>query len=194
MLLAQLPDDPEVRGLLALMLLLDARRAARTDATGELVPLAEQDRSRWDRDRIAEGTTLLDGAIGSGRVGEYQLQAAIAALHDRAETADATDWRRILVLYEMLLRASDSPVVALNHAVALAMVHGPAAGLARLDALACDPRIASHYRLDAVRGHLHERAGDPAAAIRHYLAAARGTKSLPERNFLLTRAARLREG
>src|SRR6185295_13018743 len=154
------PDHAEVAGLLALMLLTDARRAARTGPAGELIPLDEQDRSRWDAAAIAEGVALISATLPRGAVGAYQLQAAIAAVHDEAESADATDWPQILALYGLLLEMSDNPMVALNHAIAVAMVHGPAAGLARLDALASDERLAGHHRLDAVRGHLMERAGD----------------------------------
>ena len=158
-----LPDDGEVAGLLALMLLIDARRPARTDAAGELVPLAEQDRARWDRGRIVEGTALLDGVVGKGPVGEYQLQAAIAAVHDRAAHADETDWPQILALYGLLERMTGNPVVTLNRAVAAAMADGPAAGLAVLDEV--DERLSGHYRLDAVRAHLLELAGDTDAAF-----------------------------
>lgn len=191
MLRARLPEDAEVAGLLALMLLTDARRAARSGGAGELVPLDDQDRSRWDRDRITEGTALVEAAMARGAVGPYQVQAAIAALHDEAPSTEATDWRQIRALYELLLRMEDNPMVALNHTVALAMVEGPAAGLARLDELGRDPRLADHYRLDAVRAHLLERAGDVAAAIERYRAAAARTQSLPERDYLLQRAARL---
>ena len=184
------PDDGEVAGLLALMLLIDARRPARTDAAGELVPLAEQDRARWDRSRIVEGTALLDGVVGKGPVGEYQLQAAIAAVHDRAAHADETDWSQILALYGLLERMTGNPVVTLNRAVASAMADGPAAGLAVLDEV--DERLSGHYRLDAVRAHLLELAGDTDAAFAHYRAAAARTTSLPEQRYLATRAARLR--
>jgi len=151
MLRRLVPDDPEVTELLALMLLTDARRAARTGPAGELVPLDQQDRSLWDRAAIEEGIALVTEALPRGAVGPYQVQAAIAAVHDEAESVEATDWPQILGLYGLLLRMSDSPMVALNHAVAIAMVHGPAAGLERLDAVAHDPRIAGHHRLDAVR-------------------------------------------
>jgi RNA polymerase sigma factor (sigma-70 family) len=190
LLLALLPDDAEVAGLLALLLLTDARRAARTGPAGELIPLDEQDRSRWNRAQIDEGIALVSGALPRG-AGPYALQAAIAAVHDEAPHAADTDWPQILALYGVLMRASDNPVVALNHAVAAAMVRGPDAGLALLDGLASDPRIAGHHRLDAVRGHLHERAGRPAQARAHYLAAAERTASTPERDFLLARAVRL---
>ncbi|HYU84838.1 MAG TPA: sigma-70 family RNA polymerase sigma factor, partial [Kribbellaceae bacterium] len=149
---ALLPDHGEVTGLLALMLLTDARRPARAGAVGELVPLAEQDRSAWDRELIAEGVALVSAALPKGAVGEYQLQAAIAALHDTAERAEDTDWEQILGLYELLERLSGNPMVALNRAVAAAMVHGPAAGLELMKPL--DEQLPGHYRLDAVRGHL----------------------------------------
>jgi RNA polymerase sigma factor (sigma-70 family) len=193
MLLRLLPGQAEVEGLLALMLLTDARRAARTGPVGVLVPLDEQDRARWDRTSIAEGVALVSAALGRGAVGPYQLQAAIAAVHDEAANADATDWPQILALYGLLQRMSDNPMVDLNHAIAVAMVHGPAAGLTRLDALAADARLAQHHRLDAVRAHLLERAGDRAGAIAGYRRAAARTTSEAERNYLLARAARLGE-
>ncbi len=192
MMARRLPDDPEVAGLLALMLLLDARRPARTDAEGELIPLAQQDRNRWDRTRIAQGVALLDRGLGRGAVGEYQLQAAIAALHDQAPRAEDTDWPQILGLYGLLDRMTGNPIVTLNRAVAAAMAHGPAAGLALLDTV--EGRLAGHHRLDAVRAHLLEMAGDSEAALEHYRAAASRTTSLPERRYLTTRAARLRKG
>ena len=185
----QLPEDAEAAGLLALMLLIDARRPARVDASGDPIPLADQDRSRWDRARIAEGVTILDAAIATGRVGEYQFQAAIAAIHDRAPTAAETDWSQIAALYEMLERITGSPVVRLNRAVAAGMADGPAAGLALLDGL--DGTVAAH-RLEAVRAHLLEMAGDADGAVRHYQAAARLTTNLPEQRYLAMRAARLR--
>jgi len=148
-----LPADPEVAGLLALMLLTDARRATRTGPDGRLIPLDEQDRSRWDRVSIAEGVALLSGALPRGSVGPYQLQAAVAAVHDEAPSAEETDWPQILALYGVLARVSDSPMVQLNRAIALAMVQGPAAGLAALDALDADERVAGHHRLPAVRAH-----------------------------------------
>ena len=187
-----LPTDGEVAGLLALMLLIDARRAARTDSAGELIPLAEQDRALWDRALIAEGVTLIDSAVEQGAVGEYQIQAAIAALHDRAPNADDTDWPQILALYGLLERMTGNPVVTLNRAVAVAMVDGPAAGLALLDGI--DERMAGHYRLDAVRAHLVEMAGDTEAAVALYRAAAGRTTSLPEQRYLAARAARLAQG
>jgi RNA polymerase sigma factor (sigma-70 family) len=191
LLIHLLPDEPEVIGLLALMLLTDARREARTGPHGELVSLDEQDRSRWDRAAIAEGEGLLQRALSRGAVGPFQVQAAIAALHDEASSCESTDWAQILGLYGLLLRMDDSPMVRLSHAIALAMVEGPAAGLAALDALAADPLVETHHRLDAARGHLHERAGDHAAAITHYRRAAGRTTSTSEKNYLLLRAAQL---
>jgi RNA polymerase sigma factor (sigma-70 family) len=185
-----LPDDGEVAGLLALMLLVDARRPARVDAAGELVPLAEQDRALWDRRRIAEGTALLDGSIGKGPPGEYQLQAAIAALHDRAPQAEETDWPQILALYGLLEQVTGNPVVTLNKAVAAAMADGPPAGLALLDEVG--DRLAGHHRLDAVRAHLLELAGDRQAALEHYRAAAARTTNLAEHRYLAKQAARLK--
>ncbi|WP_024288614.1 RNA polymerase sigma factor [Cellulomonas sp. KRMCY2] len=186
-----LPDDPEVAGLLALMLLTDARRPARTGTRGELVPLDDQDRTRWDRRLIAEGVALISATLAKGAVGEYQLQAAIAAVHDEAPRAQDTDWPQILALYGLLVRISANPVVELNRAVAAAMVHGPAVGLELLTTL--EDRLAGHHRLDAVRGHLLEMAGEREAAIGHYRAAASGTTSTAERDYLTTRAARLAE-
>jgi predicted RNA polymerase sigma factor len=184
------PDQPEVTGLLALMLLTDARRAARTGPAGELIPLDEQDRSLWDRRAIDEGVALISATLPRGQVGPYQLQAAIAAAHDEAATWESTDWADILGLYRVLERMSDNPMVRLNRTVALAMVHGPAAGLAALDELAGDPRLFGHHRLEAVRGHLLERAGDRDAAVAAYRQAAQRTSSTPERDYLLLRAAR----
>ena len=189
-----LPDDGEVTGLLALMLLTDARRAARSGPYGELVPMAEQDRSRWDAAAIAEGVALITGALPHGPTGPYQLQAAIAAIHDEAPSAEATDWPQIKALYEVLLRISDNPVAALNHAVAVAMVQGPQAGLDLLAGLESDERIAGDHRMHAVRGHLLERAGDRAAARDCYQAAARRALSLPQQRYLQARAARLADG
>jgi len=188
-----LPDDAEVAGLLALMLLTDARREARTGANGELIPLTKQDRTLWDRRAIAEGVALLTATLPKGSVGPYQLQAAVAAVHDEAERAEDTDWPQILALYELLQRMSDNPMVALNHSIAVAMVHGPAAGLERLDALEADDRLRGHHRLDAVRAHLLEMTGDREAAIEYYRIAAARTTNIPERNYLTTQAARLRE-
>jgi len=188
---ALLPDDGEVAGLLALMLLTDARRAARTGPAGELIPLAEQDRSLWDQRAIAEGVALVSAALSRGSVGEYQLQGAIAAVHDEAARAEDTDWPQILALYGVLMRMSDNPMVALSHAIATAMVHGPRAGLELLEALKADARLSGHHRLEAARAHLLERAGDHEAAITHYKKAAGRTMSIPERNYLLMQAARL---
>jgi RNA polymerase sigma factor (sigma-70 family) len=189
---ALLPRDGEVAGLLALMLLTDARRVSRTGPSGELIPLPEQDRSLWDQALIAEGVALITQTLSAGSIGPYQLQAAIAAVHDEAPRAEDTDWRQVLALYEVLKRMSANPMVALNHAIAAAMVNGPAAGLDLLKALDGDGGLTGHYRLDAVRAHLLERAGNREAAIAHYLAAAAGTASLPERDYLTTQAARLR--
>lgn len=189
---ARLPGHPEVAGLLALMLLTDARRHARSGPDGELIPLPEQVRTLWDREQIAEGVALISATLPRGQVGPYQLPAAIAALHDEAPSDADTDWPQILALYGVLLRISDNPMAALSHAIATAMVHGPAAGLERLHALDRDPRLADNHRLDAVRAHLLEQAGDTTSAIHHYLAAARRTTSVPERDYLHTRAARLR--
>ena len=186
-----LPGDGEVAGLLALMLLTDARRPARTGPAGELIPLDEQDRSRWDQAKIAEGVALVTGALPRGDVGPYQLQAAIAAVHDEAASAGATDWPQILALYDLLLRISDNPVVALNHAVAVAMTHGPAVGLERLGRLETDRRIAGDHRLEAVRAHLLEMGGQRQAARAAYQAAAQRTMSLPHQRYLNARAARL---
>ena len=186
-----LPDDAEVSGLLALMLLTDARRAARTGSEGELIPLTTQDRTLWDRRVIDEGIALVSASLAMGAVGPYQLQAAIAALHDEAPTAEDTDWPQILALYGLLMRMSDNPMVRLNHAVAAAMVHGPAEGLALLQPLEQDPRLSEHHRLAAVRAHLLELAGDRDAAIAQYRLASERTTSIPERNYLLTQAARL---
>jgi RNA polymerase sigma factor (sigma-70 family) len=185
------PDDGEVAGLLALMLLTDARRAARTGPDGELVPLDEQDRSRWDRALVAEGTALVAGTLGRSPVGPYQIQAAIAALHDEAASTEATDWPQIAALYERLAAFDDGPMVRLSHAIAIAMVEGPRAGLARIEACAADPRLREHYRVDAARAHLFERAGDVAAARALYERAAQRTTSIAERNYLALRAARL---
>jgi RNA polymerase sigma factor (sigma-70 family) len=186
-----LPQDTEVAGLLALMLLTDARRLARTGPDGELIPLDEQDRSRWDRQAIEDGTALVTGAIAKGAIGSYQLQAAIAALHDEAARPEDTDWPQILALYGLLKRMSDNPMVALNHAIAAAMVHGPVHGLDLLDTLDRDEHLSGHYRLDAVRAHLFEMTGDRASAIAHYQKAASRTASVPEQNYLRTKAARL---
>lgn len=190
---ALLPEDMEVAGLLALMLLTDARRAARTGPGGEMIPLTKQDRTLWDRAEITEGIALITAALAKGSIGAYQLQAAIAAVHDEAARAEDIDWPQILALYELLKRMSGNPMVALNHAIAAAMVHGPSKGLELLRALDSDARLAGHHRLDAVRAHLLEMAGDYQAAITHYRIAASRTTSTPERNYLITQAARLSE-
>jgi predicted RNA polymerase sigma factor len=187
-----LPGDGEVTGLLALMLLTDARRAARTGPDGTLIPMAEQDRSRWNAEYIAEGVALISEALPRGPTGPYQVQAAIAAIHDEAPTAEATDWPQIMALYEVLLQTGENPVVTLNYAVAVAMVRGPRVGLDLVEKLRADERIADDHRLHAVRGHLLERAGDRAAAIESYLTAARLTMSRPQQRYLHARAARLK--
>jgi predicted RNA polymerase sigma factor len=184
------PDDPEVAGLLALMLLIDARRPARTNVEGELIPLAEQDRALWDRIMIARGTSILDVAITKGRVGEYQIQAAIAAIHDRSARAADTDWSQILALYGLLEQMTGNPVVTLNRAVAAAMADGPQAGLTVLDGM--DGSAAPRHRLEAVRAYLLEMTGDTDGALEHYRVAARLATNLPEQRYLATRAARLR--
>jgi RNA polymerase sigma factor (sigma-70 family) len=186
------PDDGEAAGLLALMLLTDARRAARTDAGGMLVPLGEQRRELWDAGEIAEGIALLSSVLGSGPVGPYQLQAAIAAVHDEAPTAGETDWPQILALYEVLDSVASGPVVTLNRAVALAMVDGPRAGLALLGMLDADAAAGLGHRLESVRANLLERAGEPDAARDAYLRAARAGASRPEQHYLSAQAARLR--
>jgi len=183
-----LPDDGEVAGLLALMLLTDARRAARTTASGELVPLGEQDRFRWNADDIAEGVALITEVLPRGTTGPYQLQAAIAAIHDEAPSAEETDWPQIKSLYGLLLQMSDNPMVALNHAVAVAMADGPTVGLQRLDTLAGDKQLTEDHRLYAVRAHLLEMSGDTAAAREAYLAAARRATNLPQQRYLNRRA------
>jgi RNA polymerase sigma factor (sigma-70 family) len=188
---AALPDDPRVQGLLALMLLTHARRATRVSADGELVPLAEQDRSRWDRAMIAEGVALVEVALKTGPLEPYPLQAAIAAVHAEARDADATDWPQILALFDLLRHFGHNPVVELNRAVAVGEVHGGRQGLANLDALQHDPRIAADHRLDAVRGHLLAKAGEHAAAAQAYARAARRAPALPERRYLARRASEL---
>jgi predicted RNA polymerase sigma factor len=189
---ARLPEDGEVAGLLALMLLTDARRPARTRPDGTLVPLSEQDRGRWDRTALAEGLALIAETLASAPVGPYQLQAAIAAVHDEAARAEDTDWPQILVLYDHLRTIAPGPMVTLNRIVAVAMVHGPRAGLAELSEAAADPALAGHHRLDAVRGHLLDLAGDAPAARTYYERAARHTRSVPEQRYLESRAAALR--
>jgi RNA polymerase sigma factor (sigma-70 family) len=189
--LALRPDDGEVAGLLALMLLTDARRAARTGADGALVPLAEQDRALWRREEIAEGAALVTDALARARVGPYQVQAAIAAVHAEAPRAEDTDWPQVLALYELLEGMAPNPVVTLNHAVALAMVRGPQAGLDLLATLDGDARLRDTHRVEAVRAHLLELAGERQAALAAYRSAARRTTSLPEKRHLEARAARL---
>lgn len=184
---------PEVEGLLALMVLTDARREARSGVGGELIPLDVQDRSKWDSRAIDEGTQILQRAFSRGAVGPYQIQAAIAALHDEAASTDTTDWPQILRLYELLSRMDDSPMVLLNRAVALAMVKGPESGLALIDVLASDPRLKGHYRVEATRAHLLERLGDREGAVASYRRAALGTNSLAERNYLQLHAIQLAE-
>ncbi|MGH8907324.1 MAG: RNA polymerase sigma factor [Egibacteraceae bacterium] len=185
------PDDGEAAGLLALMLLTDARRPARSGPAGELIPLPEQDRGRWDSAAIAEGVALVSHALTRTRLGPYQVQAAIAAVHDEAASAEDTDWPQILALYELLLRLSPGPAVSLNHAVAVAMAHGPRAGLDRLAALDADGGLAGCHRLDAVRAHLLEMAGDLGEARAAYQRAAARTLSVPEQRYLQLRAAAL---
>ncbi len=187
-----LPQQGEVAGLLALMLLTDARREARTTPDGALVPLAEQDRALWDRTQIEEGVGIISDTLGRAAIGPYQLQAAIAAIHDEAPSAGVTDWPQILALYDVLEQVSPGPVVTLNRAVAVAMVDGPRAGLAVLGTLDADDRMAHTHRLEAVRGHLLELAGEPGAARESYRRAARMTASVPEQRYLAMRAARLR--
>ena len=185
------PHDTEVAGLLALMLLTDARRRARTTPEGDLVPLSRQDRSLWNKDQIAEGVALISETLPKGAVGPYQLQAAVAAVHDEAMQVEETDWPQILALYDVLRRMSDNPMVELNRAVAAAMVFGPVKGLELLEELETDSRITNHHRLFAVRAHLFELAGDFERAVVAYRAAAARTGSLPERNYLLTQAAQI---
>jgi RNA polymerase sigma factor (sigma-70 family) len=186
-----LPNDAEVAGLLALMLLTDARRPARSGEFGELIPLDEQDRTLWDRGLIEEGVSLVSGALAQSDVGPYQLQAAIAAVHDEAARVEDTDWKQILALYEMLENLSKNPMVSLNKAISVAMVSGPEAALQIIGALDNNPGISGHYRLDAVRGHLFQMMGDNDRAIAHFRAAAQRTMSMPERDYLNVKAARL---
>jgi RNA polymerase sigma factor (sigma-70 family) len=183
------PTEPEVGGLLALMLLTEARRPARTDAGGELIPLEEQDRGLWNRELIAEGRTILGEALGHGAVGEYQLQAAIAAEHAKALSPEQTNWREILGLYGLLEQVTGNPMVALNRAIAAAMVDGPRAGLSLLGEL--DRQLEGHHRLHSTRAHLLEQAGDLRGAVAQYERAAELTRSIPERNYLTKRAAQL---
>jgi len=185
---ARLPEDGEVAGLLALMLLTDARRPARTRPDGALVPLGEQDRGLWDGAAIAEGVTLVSEALASSPIGPYQLQAAIAAVHDEAERPEDTGWTEILGLYELLNALAPGPMVTLNRIVAVAMVRGAREGLAELDRASADPALAGHHRVDSVRAHLLDMAGETEAARAHYSLAARRTLSLPERRYLESRA------
>jgi len=187
----RLPGDGEVAGLLALMLLTEARRPGRTRPDGALVPRAEQDRSRWDAPAIAEGTALITETLAGAPIGPYQLQAAIAAVHDEAARAEDTDWRQILVLYELLQSIAPGPMVTLNRIVAVAMVHGAQAGLRQLAAAEADPALAGHHRVHAVRAHLLDMAGDQEAARAHYRLAALRTLSVPEQRYLESRAAQL---
>jgi predicted RNA polymerase sigma factor len=189
---AQLPDDGEVTGLLALMLLTDARRKTRTTAAGDLVPLDEQDRTKWDHGLIGEGTELVKAALAGPALGPYQLQAAIAATHADAATAAATDWSQVHALYLVLERIAPNPMVTLNRAIALAEIEGPQAGLALLSALDDDERMAGHHRLLSVRAHLLEKAGDVAGAYQHYRRAAKSTASMAERRYLESRAGRVK--
>jgi RNA polymerase sigma factor (sigma-70 family) len=188
----RLPEDGEAAGLLALMLLTDARRPARTGADGTLIPLAEQDRSRWDAAAIAEGIALITNTLATATIGPYQVQAAIAAIHDEATDAAGTDWQQILLLYALLQVLAPSPMVTLNRIVAVAMVDGAPAALAELESLAGDPALAGHYRVAAVRAHLLEMAGSPGAAHEQYKLAARQTLSAPEQHYLESRAIALR--
>lgn len=189
MLHALLPEEPEVAGLLALMLLTDARRAARTGPHGELIPLDEQDRALWNGDMIHEGSALIGRAFAVGTAGPYQLQAAIAALHDAAPSMDATDWPQILTLYRMLEQLTANPMVTLNRAIAAAMVHGPERGLEIVAGLDDESSLKDSHRLDAVRGHLYEMKGDLERAAAHYAEAAQRTKNMPERDYLFRKAA-----
>lgn len=188
-----LPDDTEVTGLLALLLLTDARRPARTGPGGKLIPMEDQDRTRWHADAITEGVTLITDALPRGVPGPYQLQAAIAALHDEASTYNATDWPQIMLLYERLLLLVDNPIIALNHAVAVAMALGPHAGLKLVDELDTDDRLAGDHRLHAVRAHLREMSGDTAAARDSYIRAAQQTTNVPTQRYLYARVARIAE-
>ncbi|MEO8329926.1 MAG: DUF6596 domain-containing protein, partial [Candidatus Nanopelagicales bacterium] len=191
LLLALVPGEGEVAGLLALMLLTDARRTARTLRDGSVVPLAEQERGLWNGEQIEEGVALITRTLGKVPVGPYQLQAAIAAVHDEAPSDEQTDWPQILALYEVLERLTPGPMVTLNRAVAVARVKGPRAGLALLGTLDDDERMSQTHRLDAVRGHLLEMAGDEVAARECYQRAAKRTASIPEQRYLALRASRL---
>jgi RNA polymerase sigma factor (sigma-70 family) len=186
-----LPDDSEVNGLLALMLLVHARHRARTGADGALLPMADQDRSLWDRTAIEEGVALITAALPRGPTGPYQLQAAIAAVHDEADSAEATDWAQVAALYGVLLRLDDNPVVALNHAVAVSMVTGPHAGLTLLQGLETDGRMTTSRRFHAVRAHLLEQSGEPAAALAAYRTAARYATNTQQQRYLHQQIARL---
>jgi predicted RNA polymerase sigma factor len=194
LLVKLVPHDGEGLGLLALMLLTDARRSARTGPSGELVPLDEQDRGLWDREMIREGVSLVTTAFSFGAVGEYQLQAAIAALHDEAPRVEDTDWPQIQALYGVLMRMSDNPMAVMNHAIAAAMVDGPTKGLELLAPLEKDERLRGNHRLDAVRAHLFDRAGERDMAVELYRSAAAKTNSIPEKNYLMLKAAKLRDG
>jgi RNA polymerase sigma factor (sigma-70 family) len=185
-----LPEDGEVAGLLALMLLTDARRPARCGPDGNVIPLEEQDRGLWDGSAIREGISLISHSLAAAKLGPYQLQAAIAAVHAEARRASDTDWQQILALYLVLERLTPTPIVRLNRAVATAMVHGPQAGLDLLASAESDPRTATYHRLAAVRAHMLEMAGDFEGAQRNYLLAAQRTTSLPERRYLELRATR----
>jgi predicted RNA polymerase sigma factor len=185
------PDDPEVTGLLSLMLLTEARRPARTNDQGDLIPLAEQDRSLWNAELIAEGLARIAEVWSKGAVGEYQLQAAVAAVHDRAARVEDTDWREIVALYGLLERIRPNPMVSLNRAIAVAMADGPQAGLALLEPL--EQSLGRHHRLHAARAHLLEMARETDAAIGESEVAASRTTSIPEQNYLTMRAARLNE-
>jgi RNA polymerase sigma factor (sigma-70 family) len=189
-----LPEDGEVAGLIALMLLTEARRPARTRPDGSLVPLAKQDRRQWDAVAIAEGVALITATLATAPIGPYQLQAAIAAVHDEAPSPEETDWRQILGLYDLLHVMAPGPMVTLNRIVAVAMVHGPQAGLEQLSSAEADPALAGHHRVHAVRAHLHDMAGDRDAARTHYDLAARRTLSIPERRYLERQASRLATG
>jgi RNA polymerase sigma factor (sigma-70 family) len=186
-----LPDHSETAGLLALMLLTDARRPARADTAGELIPLAEQDRSLWNAAYIAEGVSIISDTLQLGRLGPYQLQAAIAAVHDEAESTETTDWTQVVGLYRLLGRIAPNPMTTLSHAVAVAEAESPKAALELLDTIEHDERVADHFRLDAVRGYINERAGNLVAARTHYLRAAANTASLPEQRYLTRKAAQL---
>ncbi len=188
------PADTETTGLLALMLLTEARRPARTTAVGDVVPLAEQDRGLWDKRLVQEGVALVSGALSAGPVGSYQLQAAIAALHDEAERVEDTDWPQVLALYGLLDEISPNPMATLNRCVAASMVHGPAAGLDLLATLQEDPRVRQHHLFYAVQGHLLDLAGDYPAASEAFETAARRTASQPEKRYLMKRSNQVRSG